>query len=140
MKRFLLAIILILPLTGCAGLAEKAFNLPTGLLTQSIQNPITKKQLYEIENGLVIAVVSLNVYKGKCIRKEIDRSCRATIARLQTYTRKARPLLNSLREFVKDNDQINAKVIFTTLYNLFTDFRALASTKGINVPAITVIQ
>jgi hypothetical protein len=131
MKRLLLAIVLILPLTGCAGLAESVFNLPTGVLTKSIQNPVTTKQLYEIENGLVIAVVALNVYKDKCIRKEIEQSCRNTVRRLQTYTRKAPPLIKSLRSFVRENDQVNARVVFNSLYGLFTNFRALATAKGV---------
>lgn len=131
MKKILLTLVLIFPLTCCAGLAESVLNLPNGILTQSIQNPVTAKELYEVENGLVLAVVSLNVYKDKCIRKEIDRSCRVTIAKLQVYTRKAKPLIVNLRKFVRENDQVNAKVVFNSVYSLFTEFRALAVAKGV---------
>ena len=131
MKKILLAIVLILPLSGCAGLAESFLNLPSGILTQSVQNPVTKQQLYQIENGLTVAVVSLNVYKDKCVKKLIDQSCRNVITKLQVYTRKAPPLIRSLRSFVRNNDQVNAKVVFNSLYQLFTDFRIIAVANGV---------
>lgn len=134
MKRFLIAITLILPLTGCAGLAEKLFNLPTGVLTQSVGNPVTSYMLYEVENGLIPAVAGLNVYKRTCwasVPKGTPAACKNTTRTLQKYTRKLPPLINQAKVFVDKNDQVNAKIIYGEIMKTVSDFRATATAAGV---------
>lgn len=139
-------LILIVPvlglLGGCAGtlpsLAENALSLPSGVLTTSIQNPVTRQTLYRIENGLIVAVSGLNTYKNYCNNRPVGDPCDVVVARLQSYVKRARPLIRSLRTFVRKNDQVNAGVVFSTLRGLFTEFRITAAGAGIPVPEIGV--
>jgi hypothetical protein len=136
------ALILIVPvlfaLGGCASFAESAIGLPTGILTQSVQNPVKKSDLYKIENGLRVAVAGLNTYKSYCNERPVGDRCDAVVQTMQSYSKRARPLIRSLRTFVRKNDQVNAKVIFTELKALFTDFKSLAQREGIPVPDMGV--
>lgn len=117
----ILALTLVIFLAGCAGL-QNSIDLAQEAFTPR-PNPITHEQLYEVENGMVIAVTGLNVYKKLCIRKVIDRSCRDTVAHLQTYTRKAKPILVNLRKFVKENDQVNAPIAYATIKQTLADLK-----------------
>lgn len=125
-----------LSLGGCASLAESALSLPSGVLTQSVQNPITRDHLYRIENGLIVGVSALNSYKRLCDDGTLPASCIGVIQKLQAITRQARPVLRQLRRFVRQNDQVNAKVMFTTLQGLVAEFRGTATAAGISVPEL----
>lgn len=122
-------------LSGCAGMAENALNLPSGVLTSSINNPVTKDDLYRVENGLIILVTGLKTYKKLCSAGTIDSRCVAVVTTLQGYSKKARPLIRALRTFVRKNDQVNAGVAFRTLQQLISDFRSTAAANGIQLPA-----
>lgn len=134
-RRLTLIVPVLLLLGGCAGLAETVTGLPTGILTKSIENPVTKAQLYKIENGLRVAVAGLQTYKNYCEGQPVGDRCDAVVQRLQGYSKRARPLVRSLRTFVKKNDQVNAGVVFQTLRSIFAEFRATAAQEGIPVPA-----
>lgn len=134
LKTTTLAIVLILPLTGCAGLAEKLFNLPTGVLTQSVGNPVTPYMIYEVENGLIPAVAGLNIYKRTCwasVPKGTPAACKDTTRKLQKYTRKLPPLINQAKTFVDSNDQVNAKLIYSEIIKTISDFRNVATAAGV---------
>lgn len=131
----ILIVPLLLPLGGCAGLAESAIGLPTGILTQSVQNPVTRDTLRRAESALRIAVVGLQTYKNYCENRPVGDRCDVVVGKLQGYSRSARPLIRQLRVFVRKNDQVNAQVVFTTLRGIFTEFRATAAAEGLPVPA-----
>jgi hypothetical protein len=139
-RRSILAVPVLLVLGGCAGtlpsLAESAIGLPSGILTQSIQNPVTRDTLLRVESGLRIAVAGLQTYKNYCEGRPVGDRCDAVVVQLQSYSKRARPLVRQLRVFVRKNDQVNAGVVFTTLKEIFTEFRAVATREGIAVPNI----
>lgn len=137
-KTALMLVALLVPLGGCASLAENALNLPSGVLTTSVQNPVSRDTLLRVESGLRVAVAGLQTYKNYCERQPVGDRCDAIVARLQGYSRQSRPLVRQLRVFVRKNDQVNAQIVFTTLRGIFTEFRAVAAQEGIAVPNLGV--
>lgn len=137
-RKSILAVPVLLLLGGCAGtlpsLAENALSLPSGVLTTNVRNPVTRNTLYRVENGLRVAVAGLQTYKNYCEGRPVGDPCDAIVARLQGYSKQARPLVRHLRVFVRKNDQVNAMVVFGTLKGIFEDFRATAAQAGISVP------
>lgn len=139
MRKLILVIpLLFLPLGGCASLAEGALNLPTGILTESVQNPVTRNHLYRLENGLIVGVTALNSYKRLCNEGTLPANCIPIIEKLQAIVKQARPVLRQLRIFVRKNDQVNAKIMFVTVQNLVAEFRATAQSAGIPIPELGV--
>lgn len=135
MKRFLILCTVALSLGGCAGtlppLIESIFNLPKGVLTASVTNPVTPDMMYDVENTAVIAVSGLLAYKRACIAKSIDQSCRDVIPRLQVYTRKIRVALPDLRKFFRANDQLNASIAYNEIRSLLDGFKSTATDAGV---------
>jgi hypothetical protein len=133
MKRIFIAAALAVSLAvgGCSTLN----NLDTAfqLATKSITNPVTKDDLYKVESGVQIAFTALNAYKQSCAQGLVDKNCRANVAAVQQYTRQLPPLLAQLRSFVKQNDQINATVVYNQIVTLVANFKTAASNVGINV-------
>jgi hypothetical protein len=133
-----LAIVAMPALGGCAAIAEGALNLPTGVLTQDYRNPITRDHLFRLENGLIVGVTALQQYKNLCEAGTLANNCIGTVQAMQGYVKQARPLLRQLRTFVRKNDQVNARVIFTQIRSLLGEVRNIAAANGINVPAMGV--
>lgn len=135
MKKLLLAVIISsgIALGGCAQLS----NLETGisLATKSITNPVTINDEYAIESSVRIGVAALAAYKKACAADAADKACRANVAAIQVYTRQMSPLLAQLRSFVKNNDQINATIIYNQLVTLYTNFKTAAVNVGVKVGA-----
>jgi hypothetical protein len=94
---------------------------------------VTKDDLYKVESGVQIAFTALNAYKQSCAQGLVDKNCRANVAAVQQYTRQLPPLLAQLRSFVKQNDQINATVVYNQIVTLVANFKTAASNVGINV-------
>lgn len=136
MKKFIIALVLVSSVTlgGCAGMAEQALNLPSGVLTQSVSNPVTREHLYRLENGLIVGVTALNSYKKLCNSGQLPSNCIATVATLQSYVKRGRPLLRQLRTFVRKNDQVNARVVFDQVQMLLVELRGTAAAAGIPIP------
>jgi|SRR5882672_4921813 len=132
---FPLLVVLAGPLGGCAGVAETALGLPSGVLTQSTTNPITRDTLLRLENGLIIGVGALKTYKELCNNGTLAESCIDVVVKMQGYVKKARPLLKSLRTFVRKNDQVNARVVYENVQGLIAEFRATAAANNIPIPA-----
>lgn len=100
-------------------------------ITATVANPVTPTMLYDVENGLTVAVSGMLAYKRLCIAKTIDRSCRSIVMTLQGYTRQAKPILLSLRQFVRQNDQVNAIIAYNSVRQLLDSFKATAATSGV---------
>lgn len=131
MKRIFLVLALGLSLTGCAQLS--AVTQGISLTTKTIANPVTQEELYAIEASIRIAVTGLQAYKDACVQGSADKNCRANIASIQPYTRQIPPLLIQLRGFVKNNDQINATVVYNQLTSLYVNLKNAALAVGISV-------
>lgn len=129
MKKIAAVLLLAFGLTGCAQL-QTAFNVISSS-TASISNPVTPDMLNNVENGAIIAFAGLKAYKQSCVQGAIPPSCRATIQKIQVYTRKLPPLLATLRAFVRSNDQVNAVIAYNTVIQLITDFKAVATANSI---------
>lgn len=131
MKRIILLVLLAATLGGCAQTQRVADTVQA--LIVGVENPITKQELYAFENGMIIAFAGLNAYKRACLESVADVNCRANIRAMQVYTRKLPAALTTTRRFVRENDQVNARVAYTTLKELWNNFRAEAAAANIRV-------
>ncbi len=128
MRKQLLAIMLAAPLPGCLGLGEII-----DISTISVTNPITLDMLNDFEAVETVAFAGLGAYKKSCIRGDLPPSCKGVVISIQGYTRQLPPLQTSLRTFVRNNDQVNAKVVFTTIKDLIARAKSVATANGIAV-------
>ena len=124
MKKLAFVVLMAFGLSGCAGL---------NLAFQSTTNPVTKTMLYEVENGMTIAFAGLNTYRRSCDQGLIPVSCKATLAKIRVYTIQIPPLLKALRTFVKNNDQVNATVVFNQLTDLIGIVKSKAAAGGATI-------
>ncbi len=124
MRKALVACLLALSLAGCAQLQ---------LLTFNTSNPITPERLYEAENGMIVAVAALNAYRASCLKGAADVNCRKNIVAIQAYTRRIPPLLAQARVFVRNNDQVNAIVVYNQIVALVASLKNTAAGAGIQV-------
>lgn len=131
MKKIALALVLTVSLAGCAQL--QTLGTAFTLATKSVTNPVTKDDLYNIESGVSIAISALQAYKKSCVEGLADKNCRANISAIQVYTRQLPPLLTQLRGFVKNNDQINATVVYNQVVTLVTNFKTAAANAGVQL-------
>ena len=129
MRKLLAIVMVTLTLGGCAQLSAVSGGI--SLVTKTIQNPVTKQELYQIEASLRILTEALLTYRRACIANSADLRCRENIAAIQPYTRQVPGLLAELRSFVKNDDQINAVVVYNRLSNLYTTLKTSAVSLGI---------
>lgn len=122
--RIFAMLVLAFSLSGCA--SYKALNT-------NFENPITRQTLYNLENTGVIAFAGLNAYRRSCIQGLIPASCKGVLRRVQEKTRKLPPLLASLRVFVKNNDQVNARLFFASVMTVLTEVKAITTANNIQV-------
>lgn len=130
MKWIIIALTL-LALPGCAQLRSITGGLV--LATKSIANPVTKSEEAQVELAIQTAVDALKAYKAACIAGTADKNCRANIAQIQVYTRQVPGLVVQLRNFVDNNDQINATVIYNQLQALYVNVKGVATTLGVSL-------
>lgn len=131
MRKLLFVGLLSLSLVGCAEF--KQLQSAYSLVTKSVANPVTKDDLYKVESAIEVVFAVLRIYKNGCAAGTVDVNCRANVAKIQTYTRQLPPLLAQLRTFVKTNDQVNASVVYNNVMALIDNFKAAATSAGINV-------
>lgn len=116
-----------LPLGGCAVLDT------ISTATKSIDNPVTRTDLYNLENAMIVAFAGLETYRRSCLAGAADSNCRENIKNIQFYTRQIPPILKSLRAFVKNNDQVNAVIAYRAVQDLITSFKAAAAANNVEV-------
>lgn len=128
---FVLALAGAVALSGCSTLQ----NIGTGVAvaTKSVTNPVTLSDLYQIEASVRIAISGLQAYKDSCVAGAVDKNCRANVAAVQKYTISIPMLLTQLRGFVKNNDQVNAWVVYNQLKGLYTNIQTAAVNAGIKI-------
>src|SRR6266436_5401632 len=135
-RKFALVLVLSLSLGGCSTLGNTLGGIASALTgtpftTVSVANPITKDRLNQLETAAVLVFTGLNAWKQSCINGVIPATCKAQIAAVQVYTRQIPPYLTQLRLFVKNNDQVNAAVLFDSITNLIRTAQSQAAANGV---------
>ena len=127
--------IIVLALTLSLGACAQLQAVGTGisLATKSISNPVTKTEEAQIELAMDSAIEALKTYKKACVAGSADVNCRANIAQIQVYTRQIKPLVIQLRNFVDNNDQVNATVIYNELTSLYANVKTIANNLGVKL-------
>lgn len=129
MRKGLIALALAAGLSGCAGVPGTLFNIAT----KSVANPVTKDDLYQVENAMTVAFAALEAYKKSCVAGAVGSGCKGIITKIQVYTRQIPPLLTQLRGFVKNNDQVDAATVYDQIETLIANFKAAAAANGVEV-------
>lgn len=132
MRKIILAIALSLSLSGCLTLQQVETAVHFG--TVSVANPVTTTRLNQMENGLKVLFAGLNAWKRSCVQGLIPDVCKQQIRTVQVYTLQLKPYLIELRKFVKNNDQVNAVVVFNQLTEIIGIVRTKASEAGQSIP------
>ncbi len=106
--------------------------------TASISNPVTKDMLNGVENSGILIFAGLKAYKKACVDLVVLQTCRKTIQSIQVYTRKLRHpdgsgILADLRNFVKNNDQVNAVIAYNAAMQIMADIRTVAASNNVQV-------
>jgi hypothetical protein len=131
MRKALLCLFLAVPLSlgGCQSLSNISAAL--SVVNTTAKNPVTKTTLLKIESAANLVFIALNTYRDACIKGTADLPCRENIAAIQVYTVPMPPYIAQLRQFVKNNDQINASVVYNQLVQLYNNAKATAAQRGI---------
>lgn len=119
--RFLLVVAIVLGVSGCAQV-QKAFDIYS-VATTTIANPVTPERLHAFEASLELVFLGLNTYRRNCLAGNIPQSCHQVIAKLRTYTRRVPGYLDRLRRFVRNNDQVNAAIVYQEISSLVSEIR-----------------
>lgn len=128
MRKLLIIPLLCLSLGGCASLPSiHAIETAIQLGTATIANPVTKQRLYQMESAVTVVFVGLNTWKDQCRAGTIPPACKDQIAHVQVFTRQIPPYLKQLRAFVKNDDQVNAILIFNRLTDTISAIKAAAA-------------
>lgn len=131
MKRIILALTLALSLGACAQWNNLVTAVQLG--TASIANPITKDRLNQTEAAITLVFAGLEAWKKSCAQGLLNADCKSQVATVQVYTRQIPPYLTQLREFVRNNDQVNATVAFNQITSLVGTIKSQAATSGVNL-------
>jgi hypothetical protein len=131
MRKILLTLTLALSLAGCAQLTAVRTALDLG--TASVANPVTPERLYQIEASVLLVFSGLNTWKRACVQGLIPEDCKRQIRTVQVYTLQIKPYLVQLRRFVKNNDQVNAGVVFNQLTDIIGIVKGQAAMAGQNL-------
>src|SRR5258705_3267878 len=115
MKNMVLVLTLAVSLGGCQFFKNIETAFQTGDITASVANPVTLDTLNKVENAAILLFTGLNAWKSTCAQGLIPASCKVQIANVQVYSRKIPPYLVQLRAFVRNNDQVNAIVLFNQI-------------------------
>lgn len=131
MRRFLIIPLLALSLVGCAGLPSfEQIKTVATLGTATVDNPITEERLNTIERGIIVVFAGLNAWKKSCKEGLINATCKEQIRAVQVYTRQIPPYLTRLRQFVRNNDQVNARVVWNELAGIISIIKTKAAEAG----------
>lgn len=128
MRKIILASLLALSLAGCS--TFKNIETAVQLGTASIANPVTPTRLNQMESATILVFAGLNAWKASCAKGLIPPSCKDQIFTVQVYTRQIPPYLTRLRAFVKNNDQVNAIIVFNQIIDTISAVKAQAAASG----------
>jgi hypothetical protein len=129
MKKLALVLLVALGIGGCAQL--QALTGAISLSSTTYSNPVTLDKLYAAENSMIVAFAALGAYKQACSQGVADVNCKANVRKIQAYTRQLPPMLSQVRAFVKNNDQINAVIVYNEVVSLVTNLKSAAVAAGV---------
>lgn len=132
MKRIIALVLVAFTLSACGPQLE-ALKTAVKFGAASVQNPVTKDRLREVEAGVTILFVGLNAWRSSCVRGLIPDTCEQQIRTVQIYTMQIPPYLKELRRFVRQNDQVNAVVVFNELTSIIALVKAKGAESGVNL-------
>lgn len=130
MRKYLAIVLVSFSLVG-GGCAPQLAVLSAA--TKTIQNPVTKNDLFQIEASLKLVTTGLKTYRRLCLQDAVDKNCRSNIEAIQPYSSQVYPLLAELSSFVRTNDQVNAIVVYKRLVNIYTSITTEAAARGISL-------
>lgn len=128
MKKAFIVLCLCFSLGGCLTLQELETGITLG--TASVANPVTEARLNQIESTAVLVFTGLKAWRTSCVQGLIPDTCKQQIRTVQIFTRQIPPYLTELRGFVRDNDQVNAGVVFNVITDLIGKAKATAAFAG----------
>jgi hypothetical protein len=134
MRKILIASALAFSLAGCSTLSNIETAVEIG--TASITNPVTRTRLDQMESGIKLVFIGLGTWKNQCANGNlvgIEPNCKEDIGAVQVYTRKVPPYLIQLRSFVRNNDQVNATVVWNQLFDIINIVKTEAAKGGVRV-------
>lgn len=130
MRKYLAIVLVSFSLAG-GGCAPQLAVLSA--VTKTINNPVTKQDLFQIEASLKLVTTGLKTYRRLCLQDAVDKNCRSNIEAIQPYSRQVEPLIDELSSFVRTNDQVNAIVVYKRLVNIYTSITTEAAARGISL-------
>jgi hypothetical protein len=131
MRKLILCAVLALGLAGCSTLDNIKTAISLG--TASVTNPVTKTRLNQIESAATIVFAGLGAWKKSCQQGLLPETCKQQIAEVQVYTRQIPPYLTQLRGFVKNNDQVNATIVFNQVTQIIAQVKSQAASSGVSI-------
>ena len=137
MRKVLIAALVSLSLAGCATpqwlqTVEKVVSAVT-LGGATVSNPVTRSRLNQMENAMIVVVAGLQTWRDSCEQHVIPATCFDQIAQVQVYTRQIPPYLEQLRAFVKNNNQVNAMVVWNEVLKIIATVKAGAAAGGVAI-------
>ena len=129
MRKILLAVALVVGLGGCATI-QKLIDAGN-FATANITNPVTPDRLNKAEQAMIVVFSLGNTWKTLCVQGLAEVNCRKNIAAAQVYTRKLPALLIQTRAFVKNNDQVNAILVYNQMLGLISTFKGQVVAAGV---------
>jgi len=82
---------------------------------------------------MIVVVAGLQTWRDACEQHTIPASCFDQIAQVQVYTRQIPPYLEQLRAFVKNNNQVNAMVVWNEVLKIIATVKAGAAAGGVAI-------
>lgn len=131
MRKLIAVCLVAFSLSGCAALQNIQDVISIG--TASVTNPVTPERLRQVEAGVSIVFTGLNTWKRSCVQGLINPNCKEQIMAVQVYTRKLPPYLVQLRTFVKNDDVVNASVVFNNITKLISAIKAQAAVSNVQI-------
>lgn len=135
MRKLLVICAVAFSLGGCAQIQDFVgkFQNIADFATATVDNPVTPAKLKKAEAATLVIFKAMNLWRDSCAQRLINDGCVKQIAAVQVYTRQIPPYLTQVRQFVKENDQVNAVVVYNSLTNLIKLVKAQVSANGIKV-------
>lgn len=141
MKRYLAILAVALTLGGCASLGsigEKALNLPAGVLTTTVRNPVAPVNIYQAKVVYASTLEIANGYREYCWSKPyaalmadpVGRVCqkrRAIVRAMQAADSRAYAAIRTADAFVRSNPTLDATSAIRAAIAAVSDFQSVAA-------------
>jgi hypothetical protein len=127
MKRIIAAILVSLSLVACANI-----NSTLTEIKQTVAKTVTVDNLDTLQASYGLALTAVVNYRRLCTSKVINKSCWAIIAKMQPYEDKAYKSLVALRNFIKNNPDMDNTSFIQLSKSAINEFKNIIVKEGIN--------